>query len=122
MALYAAALEPRIAAAVSSEPGIGFSFSNYEDYWYLGDKLASAPAGMDQHELIGLIAPRPFLLVGGDEYDKNESWYYINAARPVYELLGSKQNVGYFNHHTGHTPSPESVSIAFDWLDYFLKK
>ena len=25
---------------------------------------------MDQHELIGLIAPRPFLLIGGDEFDK----------------------------------------------------
>lgn len=121
MALYAAAFEPRIRAVVSSEPGIGFKFSNYEDYWYLGDKLATAPAGTDQHELIGLIAPRPFLLIGGDEYDKEASWYYINAARRVYQLFGKHQNVGYFNHHTGHTPSPESVSLAFVWLDHFLQ-
>jgi formylglycine-generating enzyme required for sulfatase activity len=121
MALYAAAFEPRIRATVSSELGVGFKFSNYEDYWYLGEKLAKAPAGMDQHELIGLIAPRPFLLIGGDEYDKKESWYYINAARAAYELSGSGKNVGYFNHHTGHTPTPEAVSVAFDWLDHFLK-
>jgi formylglycine-generating enzyme required for sulfatase activity len=121
MALYAAAFEPRIRAVVSSELGVGFAFSNYEDYWYLGDQLATAPAGTDQHELIGLIAPRPFLLIGGDEYDKEASWHYINSARRVYELYGKHQNVGYFNHHTGHTPSPESVSLGFDWLDHFLQ-
>lgn len=121
MALYGAALEPRLRATVASELGIGFKFSNYDDYWYLGDKLANLPAGMDQHELIGLIAPRPFLLIGGDEYDKNESWHYINAARSVYQLLDKRENIGYFNHHKGHTPTPESISLAFDWLDHFLK-
>lgn len=121
MALYAAALEPRIQVAVASELGIGFPFSNYDDYWYWGDRLSQLPKGMDQHELVALLAPRPFLLIGGDEYDKNESWHYINAARPVYRLLGQPDNIGYFNHHTGHTPSPDSVVAAFDWLDYFLK-
>ena len=121
MALYAAAFEPRIRATVSSELGVGFTMSNYDDYWYLGDKLASAPAGTDQHELIALIAPRPFLLIGGDEYDKQESWHYINAARAVYDLSGDGHNIGYFNHHKGHTPTPEAVAAAFDWLDRFLK-
>ena len=37
MSLYAAAFDPRIIAVVSSELGIGLSFSNYEDYWYFGD-------------------------------------------------------------------------------------
>lgn len=122
MALYAAALEPRIRVAVFSELGIGFKFSNYDDYWYLGDRLASVPAGTDQHELLALLAPRPALLIGGDEYDKNESWYYINAARPVYQLFGKPKNIGYFNHHSGHTPSPDSISAAFRWLDYFLQQ
>jgi formylglycine-generating enzyme required for sulfatase activity len=121
MALYAAAFEPRIRATVSSELGVGFTMSNYDDYWYLGAALARAPAGTDQHELIALIAPRPFLLIGGDEYDKQESWHYINAARAVYELSGHGRNIGYFNHHKGHTPTPEAVSAAFDWLDHFLK-
>jgi hypothetical protein len=121
MALYAAAFEPRIRATVSSELGVGFKMSNYDDYWYLGDKLASAPAGTDQHELIALIAPRPFLLIGGDEYDKQESWHYINAARAVYELSGHGKNIGYLNHHKGHTPTPEAVAAAFDWLDHFLQ-
>ncbi len=122
MALYAGAFEPRIRAVVASELGIGFKFSNYEDYWYLGDKLAAAPAGTDQHELIGMVAPRPFLLIGGDEYDKEGSWHYINAARSVYEASGNRMNIGYFNHHKGHTPTPEAVSAAFDWLDRFLNR
>jgi formylglycine-generating enzyme required for sulfatase activity len=121
MALYAAAFEPRIRATVASELGLGFRMSNYDDYWYLGDTLARAPAGTDQHELVALIAPRPFLLIGGDEYDKQESWHYINAARAVYALSGHANHIGYFNHHKGHTPTAEAVSTAFDWLDYFLK-
>ncbi|MPZ21561.1 MAG: SUMF1/EgtB/PvdO family nonheme iron enzyme [Luteitalea sp.] len=121
MALYAAAFEPRIRAAVSSEPGIGLTFSNYEDYWYLGEKVTALPPGTDQHELIALIAPRPFLLVGGDEYDTDESWHYINAARAAYRLVGKPEHVGYLNHRAGHTPTPEAVSRAFDWLNHFLK-
>lgn len=122
MALYAAAMEPRIRAVVSSEPGIGFSFTNYEDYWYLGDRIASAPPGTDQHELLALIAPRPFLLIGGESSDKDESWHYINAAGAVYEQHGQPRNIGYINHRAGHTPTAESIVAAFEWLDYFINR
>jgi len=121
MTLYAAAFDPRIRAAVSSELGVGLKMSNYEDYWYLGDRITTAPPGTDQHELIGLMAPRPFLLIGGDKYDGNESWRYINAARAVYRAYGKPENVGMFNHHTGHTPTEEAVRMAFGWLDHFLQ-
>ena len=120
MALYAAAMDPRIRVVVSSELGVGFRMSNYDDYWYLGDTFAKLPAGTDQHELIGILAPRPFLLIGGDEFDKAESWHYINAAREVYQIYDVPQNIGYLNHHTGHTPTPGAVAAAFDWLDHFL--
>jgi dienelactone hydrolase len=121
MALYAAAMDPRISAVVFSEGGIGFHMSNYDDFWYLGDAIHHLPKGADQHELLALIAPRPFLLIGGDEYDKAESWHYVNAARAVYQRLGKPENIGYFNHHTGHTPTPEAVSLAMRWLDHFLR-
>jgi dienelactone hydrolase len=120
MALYAAALEPRIAVVVANEGGIGLSFSNYEDYWYFGDTIQKVDKSTDQHELLGLVAPRPFLLIGGDQYDTAESWHYINAARQVYELYGKPLHIGYFNHHTGHTPSPESDWRAMEWLARFL--
>lgn len=120
MALYAAAFEPRITAVVSNEPGVGLSFSNYDDYWYFGDLIDKVERGTDQHELIGLIAPRPFLLIGGDTYDTAKSWYYINAAREVYNLYDKTENIGYFNHHKGHMPTPEAVWRAMEWLAHFL--
>lgn len=120
MALYAAAFEPRITAVISNEPGVGLSFSNYDDYWYFGDLIDKVEKGTDQHELIALIAPRPFLLIGGDTYDTAKSWYYINAARQVYNLYGKPRNIGYFNHHKGHMPTPEAVWRAMEWLAHFL--
>lgn len=117
MALYAAAMDERFRAVVFSEGGIGFQMSNYDDYWYLGEALEKFPPGTDQHELLALIAPRPFLLIGGDAYDGPKSWHYINAARPVYRALGKPENLGYFNHHQGHSPTPEAIWHAMLWLE-----
>lgn len=117
MALYAAAMDERIRSVVFSEGGIGFKMSNYDDYWYLGEALSKFPAGTDQHELIALIAPRPFLLIGGDEYDGPQSWHYINAARAVYRIQEKPENIGYFNHHKGHSPTPEAIWHAMRWLE-----
>lgn len=121
MALYAAAFDDRIAATIASEPGIGFSHSNYDDYWYFGKRLATVPPGTDQHELLALIAPRPFLLIGGDTYDGNDSWHYINAARQVYSLFGDPQRIGFLDHHKGHTPTPEAAWQAMEWFRHFLQ-
>ena len=116
MALYAAAMDSRIGVVVSSEPGIGLSFSNYEDFWYLGESLDKS---RDHHELLALIAPRPFLLIGGDSADNDKSWYYINAARAAYP---APENIGYLNHRKGHSPTPESISAAMDWLEYYISR
>ena len=120
MALYAAAFDERIAVAVASEPGIGFKQSNYDSFWYFGDGLAAAPAGTDQHELLGMLAPRPFLLIGGDQYDTAESWRYLNAASPVYALFQAAPKIGYYNHHTGHSPTPEAAWLGMEWIRRFL--
>jgi formylglycine-generating enzyme required for sulfatase activity/pimeloyl-ACP methyl ester carboxylesterase len=121
MTLYAAAMDPRIAAAVSSEPGIGLHFSNYEDYWYLSEQAIETPSEpFDQHELLGLIAPRPFLLIGGDSADTDKSWYYINAAKAVYQIGGKPEQIGYYNHRQGHSPTPEAFELSLEWLEHFL--
>ena len=120
MALYAAAMDERIRVVAFSEGGIGLLFSNYEDYWYLGEVRSQLPPGTDHHELLALIAPRPFLLIGGDSADNDSSWFYINAAREVYHLYGKSRDIGYYNHRRGHSPTPESVELAIEWLTYFL--
>ena len=119
MALFAAAFDSRITAAVGSDLGIGIEFSNYEDYWYFDETIKSRDKATDHHELLGFIAPRPFLLIAG-EYDNDKSWHFINAAREVYSLYGDPRRIGEFNHATGHTPTPESVRLAMDWLKRFL--
>lgn len=120
MSLYAAAFDERISVAVASELGIGLAYSNYDDFWYFGDFIRTVDPSIDHHQLLALIAPRPFLLIGGDEYDTDTSWRYINAAEGVYRLYGCPLHIGYFNHRTGHTPSPEAVRHAMDWLKRFL--
>jgi pimeloyl-ACP methyl ester carboxylesterase len=112
MTLYAAAMDPRIRAAVSSEPGLAFKFSNYGDYWYYGERLALLPEGTDQHELLGMIAPRPFLLIGGEDSDGDKSWPYLEAARGLFPPGG----LGWINHRAGHTPTADAISKAMDWL------
>jgi len=120
MSLYAAAFEPRITAVVASELGIGLTFTNYEDYWYHDESIRGIEKHTDHHELLGLIAPRPFMLISGDSADNDKSWYYINSAREVYSLFGKQENIGCFNHRTGHSPTPESVRLAVEWLKHFL--
>lgn len=120
MSLYAAAFDSRIKAAVSSELGIGLTFSNYEDYWYYNENIRGIEKTTDHNELIALIAPRAYMLIGGDEFDTDKSWYYINSAREVYSLLGASEKIGYFDHRTGHTPSTESVHLGLQWLRKFL--
>jgi len=31
-----------------------------------------------------------------------------------------KENIGFFNHATGHAPTPEAVNLAFEWFNHFL--
>jgi formylglycine-generating enzyme required for sulfatase activity/fermentation-respiration switch protein FrsA (DUF1100 family) len=120
MALYAAAFDPRIAAVVSSEPGISLGFSNYGDFWYFGDNLRQLPKSADQHELLGLIAPRPFLLIAGESSDGGKSWPFLESAREVYNLYGAPLHIGMINHRSGYSPTPAPVNQAMEWLARFL--
>jgi len=121
MALYAAAFDSRIAAVVSSEPGISLRFSNYGDFWYLGDNIRQLPQAADQHELLSLIAPRPFLLIAGESSDGDKSWPFLESAREVYALHHAALHIGMINHRSGHSPTPESVNQSMEWLARFLR-
>ena len=117
MALYAATFDPRIKAVVSSELGIGLKFSNYEDFWYLGENIRQLGEGQDHHELLAMIAPRPFLLIAGESADSDKSWQYLNAVKALYP---DPNRIGLVNHRTGHSPTPEAVHLSMEWLRRFL--
>lgn len=119
--LYAAAFDERFKVAVFSEGGIGLAFSNWDAPWYLGPRIRQPGFAREHHELLALIAPRPFLLLAGNSADNDQSAAFTEAARPVYELLGAKENVRLLNHRQGHRYPPEAQAAAEELLDRHLK-
>lgn len=118
--LYLAAFDERIKATVSSEGGIGTSYSNWEADWYLGPAVRQPGYGREHHELLGLVAPRAFLLMGGDSADGDRSWPFIEAALPVYRLYPGQPRIGLFNHRKGHSVPPEAEELLYRWLKTYL--
>ncbi len=119
-ALYLAAFDERIRAAVASEGGIGFTQTNWKDPWYLGPGITAPDFQLDHHQLLALIAPRPFLILAGESgagaADGDRSWPYVAAALPAYRLYGEPARIGLLNHHQGHTISPEVRAKLLEWL------
>jgi dienelactone hydrolase len=119
-ALYLAAFDRRIKAAVSSEGGIGTTMSNWDAGWYLGDTVRQAGFAREHHELLALAAPRPFLLVGGDSADGTASWPWLAAAMPVYRLYGAPARLGLLNHGRGHVVPPNVEPRLLEWLETYV--
>jgi dienelactone hydrolase len=120
--LYAMAFDERYRAGVSSEGGIGLRFSNWAAPWYFGPKINQPGCDLENHEVLALVAPRAFLLLAGDSADDDRSWAFIQAARPVYELLGAPGNIGWLNHHSGHRYPSEARAAAEQFLDRHLQR
>jgi len=118
--LYLAAFDARIRAAVSSEGGIGTTMSNWDAEWYLGSGIRQPGFAREHHELLALIAPRPFLLVGGDSADGVASWPFVEAALPVYRLYGTPTRIGLLNHGRGHVVPPDVLPRMVEWLETYV--
>jgi len=114
--LYLAAFDERIRVAVSSEGGIGTRFSNWDSPCYLGSKVRDAGFTHEHHELLAMVAPRPFLLIGGNSADGDKSWPFIESVLPVYRLYGTPSRIGLFNHGKGHSVPPEAERRIFEWF------
>ena len=118
--LYLAALDERVQVTVSSEGGVGTRFSNWDAPWYLGEEIREPTFRHEHHELLALVAPRPFLLLGGDSADGDRSWPFIEAVLPVYRLYGDGPRIGLFNHQQGHSVPPEAERRIDQWFDAYL--
>lgn len=118
--LYLAAFDPRVQVTVSSEGGIGTQFSNWDAPWYLGEDLKAGRFRREHHELLALIAPRSFLLLGGDSADGDRGWPFITAALDVYRLYGEPCRLGFFNHHAGHSVPPKAQQRLYEWFKHEL--
>lgn len=71
--------------------------------------------------MLALVAPRAFLLVGGESADGDISWPYIESVLPVWTLAGTPEAVGLLNHRRGHEFPEVAQSRSYEWLDWFLR-
>jgi hypothetical protein len=115
--LYGMAFDERYRAGVSSEGGIGLKFSNWDAVWYLGPKVRAADFSREHHELLAMIAPRAFLLMGGGSADGEASREFVRAVEPVYRLLGGEGKIQLMNHKLGHAYPPEARKAAEAFLE-----
>jgi pimeloyl-ACP methyl ester carboxylesterase len=127
--LYLAAFDERVRAAVASEGGIGLTFTNWHDPWYLGPGIHEPDFNLNHHQLLALVAPRAFLLLAGESGPPNTStadgdrtWPYVEAALPVYRLYGEPSRLGLYNHHQGHSIPPDALERMIAWLQTYLKQ
>jgi dienelactone hydrolase len=118
--VYVAAWDQRVKCTVSSEGGIGLKLSNWHDIWYLGKDIQQPGFPREHHELLAMMAPRPFLLLAGNASDNDESWTFIRAALPVYELFGARTQLGWFNHGLGHRYGAQARDVAEAFMDQHL--
>jgi len=120
--LYLAAFDERIRATISSEGGIGISFSNWDAPWYLGSEVREAGFPHDHHELLALIAPRAFLLIGGNSADGDKSLPYLRSAWDIYRLFTDQPALGLWNHRQGHTVPTDAEQRIAEWFDVYLSR
>jgi hypothetical protein len=142
-AMFAACLCEKFACGAWSDPGIVFDESrpnvNYWEPWYLGfepghQRTPGVPTsgnprtgayqrlfetGHDLHELLALMAPRPFLVSGGSE-DPPSRWQALNRVVEVNRLLGYTNRVA-LTSRPAHTPTAESNEQIYVFFEYFLK-
>ena len=122
--LYLAAFDDRIKAAVASEGGITFGSTNWDAAWYLGPKIHDPSFRRNHHELLAMIAPRAFLILGGESgpgaADGDRSWPLIAAALPVHRLYSDPARLGLLNHHQGHSLPDDAFERMSTWLHTYL--
>lgn len=107
LALFAAALEPRLAACITHELGLGWEHSNWWDQWYFGE----VRPGFDCDQILSLVAERPILYGAGHGFDAEPG---IALARSV---ATDTWQVDILEHHNGHRPSTEVLEQAWTWLE-----
>jgi len=132
--IFAALFDPRLKAIVSS---CGFnSFPHY----YGGDLTGWSHAGymprinerygrdpkrmpFDFTELVAALAPRAFLAISPTN-DANFAvegvTACLDAARPVYELLGAGDHLASVHPDCGHAFLPPQRELAYRWFDRWI--
>ena len=91
---------------------------------FLGPAVRDPDFALEHHQLLALIAPRPFLLLAGEggkhAADGARSWPFIEAASRVYQLYGNTTRIGMYNHGQGHTLPSQAFEKMAEWLEAYV--
>lgn len=110
LALHLGALDEHVDVVACHEAGIGFRHSNWDAPWYLGNDI---PAGRDQDELVGLVAPRPLLVAGGGDADGEHNRHLLDE---VSDCWPEDEGPQVLFHDHGHQPPQHVVDACASWL------
>jgi dienelactone hydrolase len=117
--LFVMAFDQRINVGVSSDGGIGLCSSDWDKAWYLGPEIRYRE--FDTNQILAMIAPHAFLLVGG-KHDNDRAWSFIAGAMPLWKAAGCLAKVGWYRHDKGHCWPPEAQKAAYPFLGRYLKQ
>jgi hypothetical protein len=134
--IFLAAYDQRIKAAACN---CGASFFRHNskveswarNHWYSYFKhlragiLQGKLPPIDFHEIIALIAPRPFLdlsaLNDGNPGTQRQRVLMLMRIMDIYQLEKAPQNFAFYVHGRGHSVAHESRQLIYGWLDMYLK-
>lgn len=113
MAFYTGCMDPRVKAILASDFGFLWDQTNWEADWYWGEKLNTLrKRGIDNRQLLEIGGCKPFFLIAG-EADTDAS---RDAVMSIKGYMQHPENFGFFNHATGHRPTPEALDKGYDFL------
>ncbi|HTL52975.1 MAG TPA: alpha/beta hydrolase family protein [Planctomycetota bacterium] len=130
------AYEPRIACGVANCGTTSFLCNPMRlhwsrDKWYIYFPklrelfLAGKNAPVDFHELIGSIAPRPFLDISALNEPNFEGGEFLPGmfvrVHDVYRLYDANAKLANFTHSAGHDLFHYSRALAYAWLENWLQ-
>ena len=143
-AYFLSAYDPRVKVTVANSACAPFRQNNKveawgRDQWYIYFKhirpglLRGELPPIDMHEIMALVAPRPFLdlsalndYIAGEEPKLAQLTYrqrvlMLMKVMDVYELEEAPQNFAFFSHGQGHSVPHEARRLIYGWLDKHLK-
>jgi dienelactone hydrolase len=122
MALWAAALEPRIRAAVASGDLASYKEVLKRGEWLQPELVVPRLVQVaDVHHILSLIAPRPFLISAPETALQDaHAQEMFKKALPVYEKQGVGNRLTLYVHHGDIVSSRAARQRAYNWLDSWL--
>jgi len=133
---FLAAYDERVQAAASNCAGASLRHNPgvehwARDRWYVYFKplrpmlLKGELPPIDMHEIIALIAPRPFLDISAlnDGYPLTQRQRVLMNMKimNVYELLDAPQHFAFYVHGQGHVVEHDARMLMYGWLDKHLR-